>query len=209
MNKRIFALLLAALLLLTASGCSKKQAFQEQTKSDILATTQPVYQLASALTDGTGLSVSLLISEPVSCLHDYTLTVAQMAEAMVKAAEKVYGLEAKTLSETDFDEAEIEKRYQRFSSFDWNYGKSVPCSFECAKRFAWGEVTIQLAVKNGLCEDAAVYSDAMDAEFAAPLAKALTGCRFHLDELCACVKSVSECAAVADDLCQLLQSQEI
>lgn len=138
-----------------------------------------------------------------------TLTVAQMAEAMVKAAEKVYDLEAKTLSETDFDEAEIEKRYQRFSSFDWNYGKSVPCSFECAKRFSWGEVTIQLAVKNGLCEDAAVYSDAMDAEFAAPLAKALTGCRFHLDELCACVKSVSECAAVADDLCQLLQSQEI
>ena len=113
------------------------------------------------------------------------------------------------LSEADFDEAEIKKRYQRFSSFDWNYGKSVPCSFECAKRFAWGEVTIQLAVKNGLCEDAAVYSDAMDAEFAAPLAKALTGCRFHLDELCACVKSVSECAAVADDLCQLLQSQEI
>ena len=138
-----------------------------------------------------------------------TLSVAQMADAMVKAAEKVYGLEAKTLSETDFDEAEIEKRYQRFSSFDWNYGKSVPCSFACAKRFSWGEVTIQLAVKNGLCEDAAVYSDAMDAEFAAPLAKALTGCRFHLDELCACVKSVSECAAVADDLCQLLQSQEI
>ena len=133
----------------------------------------------------------------------------EAADAMVKAAEKVYGLEAKTLSEADFDEAEIEKRYQRFSSFDWNYGKSVPCSFECAKRFAWGEVTIQLAVKNGLCEDAAVYSDAMDAEFAAPLAKAPPGCRFHLDELCACVKSVSECAAVADDLCQLLQSQEI
>lgn len=78
MNKRIFALLLAALLILTASGCSKKQALPEQKTADILATTQPVYQLASALTDGTGLSASLLISEPVSCLHDYTLTVAQM-----------------------------------------------------------------------------------------------------------------------------------
>ena len=78
MNKRIFALLLAALLILIASGCSKKQTLPEQTKSDILATTQPVYQLASALTDGTGLTVALLISEPVSCLHDYTLTVSQM-----------------------------------------------------------------------------------------------------------------------------------
>ena len=70
-------------------------------------------------------------------------------------------------------------------------------------------MTIQLAVKNGLCEDAAVYSDAMDAEFAAPLAKALAGCRFHLDALCDCIMRVPECAAVADDLCQLLQSQEI
>ena len=78
------------------------------------------------------------------------------------------------LSEADFDEAEIKKRYQRFSSFDWNYGKSVPCTFECARRFSWGEVTVQLLVKNGCCEDAAVYSDAMDAEFAAPLAAAVS-----------------------------------
>ena len=77
MNKRIFTLL-AALLLLTVSGCAKKQASSEQAKADILATTQPVYQLATALTDGTGLTSALLISEPVSCLHDYTLTVSQM-----------------------------------------------------------------------------------------------------------------------------------
>ena len=76
MNRRIFALLAAALLVLSVSGCTEKAAVQAQT--DLLATTQPVYQLANALTDGTGLSVSLLISEPVSCLHDYTLTVSQM-----------------------------------------------------------------------------------------------------------------------------------
>ena len=55
MNKRIFVLLLAALLLLTASGCSKKQALPEQKTADILATTQPVYQLATALRDLSGL----------------------------------------------------------------------------------------------------------------------------------------------------------
>ena len=76
MNRRIIALLAAALLVLSVSGCTEKAAVQAQT--DLLATTQPVYQLANALTDGTGLTVSLLISEPVSCLHDYTLTVSQM-----------------------------------------------------------------------------------------------------------------------------------
>ena len=138
-----------------------------------------------------------------------SLTVAEMADAMVKAAETVYGLKASMLSEADFDEAEIKKRYQRFSSFDWNYGKSVPCTFECARRFSWGEVTVQLLVKNGCCEDAAVYSDAMDAEFAAPLAAAFRSCRFTPDELCARVRQTPQCAAVAEDLCELLQSQAL
>ena len=78
MNKRIFALLLAAVLVLALTGCAKKEHSEGNPKTDLLATTQPVYQLTCALTDGTGLCVGLLISESVSCLHDYTLTVSQM-----------------------------------------------------------------------------------------------------------------------------------
>lgn len=65
--------LLAAFLLLATCGCAA-----DTPQCDILATTRPVYDLASALCDGTGLSVSLLISENVSCLHDYSLSTAQM-----------------------------------------------------------------------------------------------------------------------------------
>ena len=137
------------------------------------------------------------------------LTVPEMADAMVRAAETVYGLKASMLSEADFDEAEIEKRFRRFASFDWNYGKSVPCSLAFVKRFCWGEVTMQLAVKNGLCTNAAVYTDAMDAEFAAPLAAALTGCRFLPDELCARIRKTPQCGAVAEDLCTLVQEQSL
>ena len=78
MNRRMIALLLAAVLVLALTGCAKKEHSEGKPKADLLATTQPVYQLTCALTDGTGLSVGLLISESVSCLHDYTLTVSQM-----------------------------------------------------------------------------------------------------------------------------------
>ncbi len=78
MNRRMIALLLAAVLVLALTGCAKKEYLEGKPKTDLLATTQPVYQLTCALTDGTGLSVGLLISESVSCLHDYTLTVSQM-----------------------------------------------------------------------------------------------------------------------------------
>ena len=89
------------------------------------------------------------------------------------------------------------------------YGKSVPCSFSCAKRFAWGEVTAELAVENGCIADAAVWSDAMDAEFAAPLAQALRGCRFAVDALCERVQSVGECRGYSGGLCALLREQDI
>ena len=137
------------------------------------------------------------------------LTIDGMAQAMVKAFETVYGLSAEALREQDFDASEIERRYQRFHSYDWVYGKSVPCSFSCAKRFAWGEVTVELAVENGCIADAAVWSDAMDAEFAAPLAQALRGCRFAVDALCERVQSVGECRDYSGDLCTLLREQDI
>ncbi len=73
------ALLSALLLLLTCtSGCVSTSA----KAYDIAATTLPVYQFTSILCEGTDLSVTRLVTENVSCLHDYTLNVSQ-----VKAAE--------------------------------------------------------------------------------------------------------------------------
>ncbi len=62
-------LLVAAML----SGCSPAG-----TTADIAATTLPVYQFTSLLCDGTGLTVTRLVTESVSCLHDYSLNVSQV-----------------------------------------------------------------------------------------------------------------------------------
>ena len=64
-----FILLCIAVLLI---GCGDKQNTQ------IVATTKPVYQFTSYLCNETPIRVELLISENVSCLHDYTLQVSQM-----------------------------------------------------------------------------------------------------------------------------------
>ena len=45
----------------------------------MVATTYPVYLFASAVTEGVeGYHVELMIDQPVSCLHDYTLSVNDM-----------------------------------------------------------------------------------------------------------------------------------
>ena len=60
------------------SGCGKAE-----TPPDIAATTLPVYDFTQALCQDTPLRVGRLITESVSCLHDYSLKVYQvkMAEA--------------------------------------------------------------------------------------------------------------------------------
>ena len=66
-------LLAALILFLFLVGCA---APAEQ--ADIAATTLPVYEFTSRLCEGTGLTVTRLITESVSCLHDYSLSVRQV-----------------------------------------------------------------------------------------------------------------------------------
>ena len=73
--KRTLSLILLLLFLL--SGCTSRE-----TPAQIAATTLPVYEFTSRLCQGTGLTVTRLVTEEVSCLHDYSLNVRQ-----VKAAE--------------------------------------------------------------------------------------------------------------------------
>lgn len=79
--KAIAKYLIIAILCLSLSGCVYEQPAQ------IAATTAPVWQFATALCEGTSLRVSRVVTENVSCLHDYTLTVSQMK--MVESAELI------------------------------------------------------------------------------------------------------------------------
>ena len=71
--KRILILFLITIIL---AGCSA------EAPARIAATTLPVYEFTSRLCEGTGITVTRLVTEEVSCLHDYSLNVRQ-----VKAAE--------------------------------------------------------------------------------------------------------------------------
>lgn len=80
--KRIISLIIAALLLISLYGCAGPE-----TPARIAATTLPVYEFTSRLCDGTGITVTRLVTENVSCLHDYSLNVRQVRAA--EAAEVI------------------------------------------------------------------------------------------------------------------------
>ena len=75
MKKIISAALLAALFLLP--GCAP--ASGEEAQLTVVCTTYPIYLFASALSEGVeGVAVERLDTGSVSCLHDYTLSMADM-----------------------------------------------------------------------------------------------------------------------------------
>lgn len=85
--KRFLIILLMCLFL---TGCAASEPAQ------IAATTLPVFEFTSRLCEGTPLTVTRLVTEEVSCLHDYSLNVRQVKAA--EAAETIIisgaGLEA-------------------------------------------------------------------------------------------------------------------
>ena len=71
--KQIISLLIAAVLCISLTGCERSQP-----TTQIVATTLPVYEFTTRLCSGTDLQISILVTENVSCLHDYTLQTRQM-----------------------------------------------------------------------------------------------------------------------------------
>lgn len=78
--KKLPVLLALVGLLLCGCGAAEPAA-------QIAATTLPVYEFTVALCQGTPLTVTRLVTESVSCLHDYSLNVRQVQAA--EAAETI------------------------------------------------------------------------------------------------------------------------
>ena len=79
--KRIASLIAAAAVACSLAGCSAAP------EARVAATTLPVYEFTSRICEGTDISVARLVTESVSCLHDYALNVRQVRA--VEAAEVV------------------------------------------------------------------------------------------------------------------------
>ena len=87
MARKCLPLLLALCLLLAACG-PRQEAPQDDGTLDLVATTYPVYLFAAEVTRGAeDVTLTLMIDQPISCLHDYTLTVKDM-----KALERADGI---------------------------------------------------------------------------------------------------------------------
>lgn len=77
------------------------------------------------------------------------------------------------------EKADIDRLYrEKYSTWEWNYGKSPKFNFKNYKRFPFGAIDIRLSVKDGIIEDCKIYGDFFGAEDVKDLEDKLKGKRY-------------------------------
>lgn len=105
------------------------------------------------------------------------VTVEAMKQALVEAFEEEYG-EFERVGIVE--DADFQKTYELYASWDWRYGKSPECEVVHSKRFSWGEVQVHLKLKNLYIEACKVYSDSLDVDLPEQLEQVLINQRFDM-----------------------------
>lgn len=123
----------------------------------------------------------------VANLTEYApdLTVEELKKKLLEAFEEVYGLKANILKDTDLDAEEVEERTQKFASWNWIFGRKLEFQYELSNRFPWGQVTLQMQVRNGRIKDVNVYSDSMKPAFIEEVSRYLKSVRYDKKAICA------------------------
>lgn len=101
------------------------------------------------------------------------MTTDQIKRSMSESFAAYYGAaESSNFQSTPDDMINL---YEKYSSWDWCYGKSPAFDVSQRKRFDWGEVEINLTLKNGVITEVKIFTDAMDVDMFDGLSSELQG----------------------------------
>ena len=120
------------------------------------------------------------------------ITVPSLSEKLRESFGEVYGLPVETVTEADADSREVTEWTERFSSWDWIYGRRIPFTNELKWRFSWGNADLAVKVNGGRIEACRIWSDAMEQEKILAAQEALTGCRYDPAEIAETLRYVPE-----------------
>lgn len=137
------------------------------------------------------------------------ITVDSFAMALREAYATVYEGQVWTIPEGRVNQREVDKNREKYTSWEWNYGRKISFDYEMGSRYLWGDIDLKFRVNEGKVQEVAVYSDAMNQGYISEIAKALKGCMYQEKALveaikgAACVSS-EEKQQVVKDLTKLI-----
>ena len=140
------------------------------------------------------------------------ITIDKVAEALQQAFLEVYGGEGEVLSPAEVV-SDMTPLYEKFSSWEWRYGRTPKFDVSYTTRFEWGGVEIGFSLEDGKVAACTLFTDAMDSELFQEIAAYLEQIPFREDAI---QKKLDEVPVVDDagkqviaDLKKFLAEQQI
>ena len=106
------------------------------------------------------------------------ITIEMLCDELYNAFGRIYGCDPIKIDPEEIDWAEVENLQERYSSWEWTKGRKIPFTVQIEKRFAWGNIDLQMNVEGGIIKDAICYSDAMNENIGEEIAKGLIGTEY-------------------------------
>ncbi|KGK82231.1 lipoate--protein ligase [Desulfosporosinus sp. HMP52] len=142
-------------------------------------------------------------------LFSSEISIESMKTALMKSFQELYGKVSEPpiiVSDTTFP---LENLYNKYSSWDWLYGKTPNFDIVLSKRFLWGGIELGLRLSNGLIDDAKIYSDAMNSHLIDRIALTLLKLPLQIDLIVNAIRGIDvdqEDQVIIDDIINWLLS---
>ena len=124
------------------------------------------------------------VKSRVTNLTEYskTLTISSLQDSLIEAFSEVYECVARKYQDT-IDENEIKKLIDKFSSWDFKYGKRLEGNYTLSKRFPWGGLDLVFHIDRGMIKDCVIFSDTLDTNLTKVIETCLKGQVFNSKEM--------------------------
>lgn len=131
------------------------------------------------------------------------ITIEKLKESLINSFIEIY----KGDSNIEYikDEYDIKDLYEKYSSWEWKYGQTPKFDINFVKRFKWGEIDLNLNLKNGIIDSLVIYSDAMNSILIKDIENELLKTPFKMDSIC---KKLNNVICKIDEKDMILEIQE-
>lgn len=140
------------------------------------------------------------------------ITIEALDEALIAAFKEVYGGKGEEMLPSDVMD-DLSPLYDKFSSWEWRYGRTPKFDVAYETRFDWGGVEIGFSLEDGQIAGCKIYSDAMDSLLIQSIAANLEQIPFRMDAI---AKKLDEAEttdehalAIIKDIKNFLSEQQI
>ena len=125
------------------------------------------------------------VKSRVANLNEYLpeLTIDILKDELINAFGQVYGAKPSRIDGKQLPQDKLMKDEEKFSSWEWKYGRRIEFSDSFERRFAWGDIELQLVVEGGIIKNCLTYSDALDTGLFERIPNCLIGCTFTAKDM--------------------------